>query len=125
MVHKTPRPTLGLQQQRSRGTRYNVRPTCYNCGSTTRLITLCPHAVKNKYTEAPGIKGNESMESNCVSNIVVTRKSSQNNYNKDCESRDDICGELDKIIPTVHGISSDNVTGQVQLGPIVIALMEV
>ena len=26
VVHKTPRPTLGLQQQRSCGTRYNVRP---------------------------------------------------------------------------------------------------
>ena len=72
---------------------------CYNCGSTSHLIRLCPHAVKNRYTEAPGNllsgkKGNESMDSNCVSNIGVTRESSQNNYNKDCESRDDIGGEL-------------------------------
>ena len=125
VVHKTPRPTLGLQQQRSSGTRYNVRPRCYNCGSTSHLIRLCPHAVKNRYTEAPGKKGNESMDSNCVSNIGVTRESSQNNYNKDCESRDDIGGELDEIIATMHGISSDNVMGQVQLGPILTALIEV
>ena len=105
VVHKTPRPTLGLQQQRSSGTRYNVRPRCYNCGSTSHLIRLCPHTVKNRYTEAPGKKGNESMDSNCVSNIGVTRESSQNNYNKDCESRDDIGGELDEIIATMHGVS--------------------
>ena len=65
------------------------------------------------------------MDSNCVSNIGVTRESSQNNYNKDCESRDDIGGELDEIIATMHGISSDNVMGQVQLGPILTALIEV
>ena len=64
------------------------------------------------------------MDSNCVSNIGVTRESSQNNYNKDCESRDDIGGELDEIIATMHGISSDNVMGQVQLGPILTALIE-
>ena len=125
VVHKTPRPTLGLQQQRSSGTRYNERPRCYNCRSTSHLIRLCPHAVKNRYTEAPGKKGYESMDSNCVSNIGVTREFSQNNYNKDCESRDDIGGELDEIIATMHGISSDNVMGQVQLGPILTALIEV
>ena len=45
----------------------------------------------------------------------------QNNYNKDCESKDDISGELDEIIATMHGIFSDNVMGQVQLGPILTA----
>lgn len=60
-----------------------------------------------------------------MSNIGVTRESSQNNYNKDCESRDGIGGELDEIIATMHGISSDNVMGQVQLGPILTALIEV
>ena len=65
------------------------------------------------------------MDSNCVSNVGVTRESSQNNYNKDCESRDDIGGELDEIIATMHGISSDNVMGQVHLGPILTALIEV
>ena len=80
---------------------------------------------KDRYTETPGKKGNESMDSNCVSNIGVIRESSQNNYNKDCESRDDIGGELDEIIATMHGISSDNVMGQVQLGPILTALIEV
>ena len=78
-------------------------------GSTSHLIRLCPHVVKNRYTEAPGRKGNESMDSNCVSTIGVTRESSQNNYNKDCESRDDIGGELDEIIAIMHDISSDNV----------------
>ena len=42
------------------------------------------------------------MDSNCVSNIGVTRESSQNNYNKDCESRDDIGGELDEITATMQ-----------------------
>ena len=46
--------------------------------------------MKNKHTEAPGKKGNESIDSNSVSNIVLARESSQNNYGKDCESRDDI-----------------------------------
>ena len=46
--------------------------------------------MKNKHTEAPGKKDNESIDSNSVSNIVLARESSQNNYSKDCESRDDI-----------------------------------
>ena len=50
-----------------------------------------------------------------MSNIVLARESSQNDYIKDCESRDDIGGELDKTTATMHGIASDNVTGQVQL----------
>ena len=56
---------------------------------------------------------------------MLTRESSQNNYNKDCESRDEIGGELDEIIAKMHGISSDNVMGQVQLGLILTALIEV
>ena len=60
-----------------------------------------------------------------MSNIGVTRESSQNNSNKDSGSRDDIGGELDEIIAIMHGIFAYNVMGQVQLGPILTALIEV
>ena len=37
----------------------------------------------------------------------------------------DISSELDEIIAKMHGISSDNVTGQVQMGPTLTAMIEV
>ena len=68
---------------------------------------------KNKNTETPGKKGNESRDSNRVSNITLAKESPQSNCNEDGESRDDISSELDEIIATMHDISSDNVTGRV------------
>ena len=40
-------------------------------------------------------------------NILLGKKSSLTEHNKYCESKDDIISELDKIIVTMHGISSD------------------
>ena len=59
-----------------------------------------------------------------MSNIVLAKESYQNDYNKDCESRNDSSSELDDIIATKHGSSSDNVTGQLQLGLTLTALNE-
>ena len=120
-----PRSTFISRQQMSSGARPNVSPRCYNCGSTFHLIRQCPHLVKNKNTETPGKKGNESRDSNHVSNITLAKKSPQSNYNEDGESRDDISSELDEIIATMHGITPDNVTGRVQLGPTLTAMKEV
>ena len=61
-----PRSIFISRQQRSSGARPNVSPRCYNCGSTFHLIRQCPHLVKNKNTETPGKKGNESRDSNHV-----------------------------------------------------------
>ena len=108
-----PRPTFISRQQRSSGARPNVAPRCYNCGSTFHLIRQCPHLVKNKNTETPGKKGNESRDSNRVSNITLAKEFPQSNYNEDGESRDDISSELDEIIAIMHGITSDNVTDRV------------
>ena len=120
-----PRPTFISRQQRSSGARPNVAPRCYNCGSTFHLIRQCPHLVKNKNTETPGKKGNESRDSNHMSNITLAKESPRSNYNEDGESRDDISSELDEIIATMHGITPDNVTGRVQLGPTLTAMIEV
>ena len=122
-----PRFTFISRQQRSSGARlnYNVSPRCYNCGSTFHLIRQCSHLVKNKNTETPDKKGNESRDSNHVSNITLAKESPWNNYNEDGESRDDISSELDEIIATMHGITPDNVTGRVQLGPTLTAMIEV
>ena len=65
-----PRSTFISRQQRSSGARPNVSPRCYNCGSTFHLIRQCPHLGKNKNTETPGKKGNESRDSNHVSNYA-------------------------------------------------------
>ena len=119
-----PRSTFISPQQRSSGARPNVSPRCYNCGSTFHYIRQCPHLVKNKNTETPGKKGNESRDSNRVSNITLAKESPQSNCNEDGESRDDISSELDEIIATMHGISSDNVTGTVQLGPTLTAMID-
>ena len=120
-----PRSTFISRQQRSSGARPNVSPRCYNCGSTFHLIRQCPHLVKNKNTDTPGKKGNESRDSNHVSNITLAKESPRSNYNEDGESRDDISSELDEIIATMHGITPDNVTGRVQLGPTLTAMIEV
>ena len=120
-----PRSTFISRQQRSSGARPNVVPRCYNCGSTFHLIRQCPHVAKNKNTETPGKKGNESRDSNRVSNITLAKESPRSNCNEDGESRDDISSVIDEIIATMHGISSDNVTGRVQLGPTLTAMIEV
>ena len=120
-----PRSTFISRQQRSSGARPNVSPRCYNCGSTFHLIRQCPHLVKNKNTETPDKKGNESRDSNRVSNITLAKESPRSNCNEDGELRDDISSELDEIIATMHGISSDDVTGRVQLGPTLTAMIEV
>ena len=73
--------------------------------------------MKNKNIETSGKKGNESRDSNHVSNMTLAKESPRSNYNEDGESRDDISSELDEIIATMHGITPDNVTGRVQLGP--------
>ena len=120
-----PRSTFISRQQRSSGARPNVAPKRYNCGSTFHLIRQCPHLMKNKNTETPGKKGNESRDSNRVSNIMLAKESPWSNCNEDGKSRDDISGELDEIIVTMHGISSDNITDRVQLGPTLTAMIEV
>ena len=119
-----PRPIF-ISQQRSSGARPNVAPRCYNCGSTFHLIRQCPHLLKNKNTETPGKKGNESRDSNRVSNIRLVKEFPQSNCNEDGESRDDISSQLDEIIVTMHSITSDNVTGRVQLSPTLTAMIEV
>ena len=60
-----------------------------------------------------------------MSNITLAKESPQSNYNEHGESRDDISSELDEIIATMHGITSDNVTGRVKLGPTLTAMIEV
>ena len=119
-----PRSTFILQQQRSSGARPNVAPRCYNCESAFHLTRQCPHLVKNKNSETPGKKGNKSRDSNRVSNIMLAKEFPWSNCNEDGESRDDISSELDEIIATMHGISSDNVIGWVQLGPTLTAMIE-
>ena len=120
-----PRPTFIPRQQRLSGARPNVALRCYNCGSTFYLIRQCPRVVKNKNTETLGKKGNESRHSNCVSNIMLAKEFPQSNCNEDGESRDDISSQLDEIIATMHGITSDYVIGRVQLGPTLTAMIEV
>ena len=80
--------------------------------------------MKTKFIEAHSKKSNASLDSNRVSNIVLAKESYQNDYNKDCESRNDSSSELDDIIATKHGSSSDNATGQLQLGLTLTALNE-
>ena len=81
--------------------------------------------MKNKNTEAPGKKGNESRDSNRVSNIKLAKEFPWSNCNEDGASRNDVSSELDEIIATMHGISSDNVTCRVQFGPTLSAMIEV
>ena len=102
-----------------------MAPRCYNCGSTFHLIRQCPHLLKNKNNETPGKKGNESRDSNRVSNITLAKEFPRSNCNEDGKSKDDISSELDEIIATMHGITSDNVTGRVQLGPTLTAMIEI
>ena len=52
---------------------------------TFHLIRQCPHLVNNKNTEVPDKRGNESRDSNYVSNIALAEKSSRSNYNEDGE----------------------------------------
>ena len=100
-----PRSNFIQRQQRSSGARPNMAPKCYNCGSTFHLIRQCPHLVKNKNTDTPSKKGNESRDSNRVSNITLAKEPPRSNCNEDSEVRDDSSSELDEIIPTMHGTS--------------------
>jgi len=133
-VHSNPKSKFYPQQQTLGGTRTNMGPQYYNCGSPSHLIRQCPYPVKGKHSETLGKTnsgvGKVSTEgksySGNVDNKVVSSitPSGQSTTLKD-KSMENISSELNKVAVTMHNISSNSVAESVQLGPVLTGFVEV
>ena len=120
----TPRFNVG-------GQRVNAR--YYNCGSPSHLIRRCSYLVRNRTTETPGTRmAGQSMDKGCMSNVTSAGTSSGDHEEltesgkeaSHCEHIDvDIGEDINKVLITMHGVTSSDVSGK--LGPVLISIVEV
>ena len=133
-VRPDPKPAFVPRPQSFSGTRSNMGPRCYNCGSPSHLIRQCPYQVKGKYSETPGKTNNGigkagsegrnnigNADNNTVSSITPSGESNTS----EGKSMENISSELNKVTVTMHNISSNSVTEGIQLGPTLTGLVEV
>ena len=133
-VRPDPKPAFVPRPQSFSGTRSNMGPRYYNCGSPSHLIRQCPYQVKGKYSEMPGKTNNGigkagsegrnnigNADSNTVSSITPSGESNTS----EGKSMENISSELNKVTVTMHNISSNSVTEGIQLGPTLTGLVEV
>ena len=133
-----PENDVSFRPQRS-GIRFKTGPRCYNCGSLSHLIRQCPYSTKQKCTEATGNKLTNSnntkdviRETNVVSNVTTVENVVDNNQSEVATSDQpsessiaEVNKALDSVVVQMHGITSEPSTGNVQLGPVLKALVEV
>ena len=133
-VHPDPKPAFVLRPQSFSGTRSNMGPRCYNCGSPSHLIRQCPYQVKGKYSETPGKTNNgigkagsegRNNIGNADNNTVSSITPSGGSNILEGKSMENISSELNKVTVTMHNISSNSVTEGIQLGPNLTGLVEV
>ena len=131
-----PENDVSFRPQRS-GIRFKTGSRCYNCGLLSHLIRQCPYSTKQKYTEATGNKLTNSnntkdviRETYVVSNVTTVENVVDNNQSEVATSDQpsssaEVNKALDLVVVQMHGITSEPSTGNVQLNPVLKALVEV
>ena len=116
----------------SEGQRIGVR--CYNCGSPSHLVRQCPYAARSRSTETSGIRNvGQSTNKACVSNVSPAEVVSDNHEQTEKreekinhESNDtDIGEDINKVVVTMHGVTSTDVLGDVKLGSVLTSIVKV
>ena len=116
----------------SGGQRIGVR--CYNCGSPSHFVIQCPYAARSRSTETSGIRNvGHSTNKACVSNVSPAEVVSDNHEQTEKreekinhESNDtDIGEDINKVVVTMHGVTSTDVLGDVKLGSVLTSTVKV
>ena len=116
----------------SGGQRIGVR--CYNCGSPSHLVRQCPYAARSRSTETSGIRNvGHSTNKACVSNVSPAEVVSDNHEQTEkCEEKinyesndTDIGEDINKVVVTMHGVTSTDVLGDVKLGSVLTSRVKV
>ncbi|XP_065888471.1 uncharacterized protein [Dysidea avara] len=114
-VRPDPKPAFVPRPQSFSGTRSNMGPRCYNCGSPSHLIRQCPYQVKGKYSETPG------KTNNGIGKAGSEGRNNIGNADNNTVSSITPSGESN----TSEGKSMENISKGIQLGPTLTGLVEV